>query len=311
MQGNASRERQYKRFSLFSREEYDGSDYFPAELFGEDAAPVHSVVLRPALADAVFPLLVVNRDIAVCRHIPVTLYLNGEYWRETYLCERYDTDYFKSHYGINDDNLIVIKEGQVEEGNGSDVAYYDEIFSYLDSHDMSDKGAYLGFCDLVDINNYIEYCCVNLYAANMDLRENRNMLLWRTRKPSEREGYKDGRWRWAVFDIDALDWVEPADYNGAKKKSQINPFRSKQIFDDYIFENDRIFSALKRNPDFCSQFMAKFMDMMDTDFSVENVGKVLSDLGEDADAYDSFFLERQKYMQEYLADEFGMEKQEK
>ena len=301
IQGGESRAYQYKRYSIYSREEYSGSDYFDVSFFEEDDIPVHSVALRPALADAVFPALTRHRDVIGTRHIPVKLFLNGEYWRETYLCEKYSAKFFMKHFGIPKDSLIALKNGELDIGEPGDEEAFKEIYDYIESHDMADDASYYGLDEIMDIQNYIEYSCINLYAANLDYDEVKNTYIWKT-KDYYGSGYSDGRWRWAIYDIDALDWEDPELWE-LDDKAKINTFKAKPPYLELSFDERPIFKALAKNRIFLGKFEETFADMINTDFSPENAGEALGRLGGDITAYDSFFIKRPDYMLQYLEEE--------
>nr|MCR5773809.1 chitobiase/beta-hexosaminidase C-terminal domain-containing protein [Lachnospiraceae bacterium] len=98
--GGSSRSDPIKRFSAYARPELGGSDYFSIDFF-EDNSDVHAIVLRPSSVNAVFPLLTSDRDVLGMRSFPVTVFLNGEYWYDTYLGEKYTAEYFNTYFDIS------------------------------------------------------------------------------------------------------------------------------------------------------------------------------------------------------------------
>ena len=306
VQGGSSRLYDIKRFSLYSRKEYEGSDYFETDFF-DDGSKVHSAVLRPSEVNAIFPLLVEDRDALGIRSVPVTIFLNGEYWYDTWLGEKYSSYYFNSHFGIAKDNLITVKSEELDEGNQRDYQLYNDLFDYIGMHDLSNENDYKEFCEMLDVQSYIDCSCINLYAVNLDGDDTTNSFIWRTREPEPDHEYADAKWRYALYDMDALDWINPEDYD-AVSPAGINAFTAQPPHEEILpYDQHVIFEALKQNPGFRKQFVLSFMDIMNSDFSEENVSRVLSGLGYDMSWYDSFFLERPGYMREHIAEEFGLE----
>ena len=306
VQGGSSRLYGIKRFSLYSRREYGGSDYFATDFF-DDGSKVHSAVLRPSEVNAIFPLLVEDRDALGIRSVPVTIFLNGEYWYETWLGEKYSAYYFNSHFGIGMDNLITVKSEELDEGNQRDYQSYQELFDYIEGHDLSNDSDYREFCGMLDMQSYIDCNCINLYAVNLDGDDITNSFVWRTREPEEGHKYADGKWRYSLYDMDALDWVNPDDY-GVETRAEINTFTAQPPHEEILPYNEHvIFEALMGNKDFRKQFVLSYMDIINTDFSEKKVSSVLSEFGFDMSWHDSFFVERPKYAVEHLAEEFALE----
>ena len=83
----------------------------------------------------------------------------------------------------------------------------------------------------------------------------------------------------------------------------------------------RIYTALKENPDFCRQFVLTFMDLANQNFNYERVKAEIEAYGYESDGYqggglgggtqpldyyDSFFRERAFWIIPYMAEEFGL-----
>ena len=303
VQGDSSRFYYLKRFSIYARQEYDGEDYFSTDFFG-DGSKVHSVVTRTGRANALFPKLTEGRSSLGIRSVPVTVFLNGEYWYDAWLGEKYSSYYFNSHFGIARDNIISVKNGELDEGDAEDYGSYMRMTEYIDSHDLSRKDAYDHLCDIMDIQSYIDYCCINLYAVNVDGDDKTNAYLWRTRQVEPGHEYADTKWRYALYDMDALDWIVPEEY-GVSSAAEVNTFTAVPPDGDMRpFEENELFAALKENPDFCKQFVNTFMDMIDSDFSKENARRVLQETGLELDYNDAFFIRRPEYMKTYIKEEF-------
>ena len=186
IQGGSTRWLPLKRFSLFARKSYAGSNTFDKEIF--EGKSTHSVTLRTGFENAFSMICVPDRDVAVQQSIPVTVYLNGEFWYDTYMQEKYNNTFFRQTYGIRDAEFY--KTGIT-----------DEIKDYLGSHNLAIQNHYEEFGQMVDIQSYIDYICTNVYLANTDYSEYGNVGIWRTTY-KENDSYGDGRWRWCLYDMD-------------------------------------------------------------------------------------------------------------
>ncbi len=303
--GGSKRDRALKPFSVYSRKSYSGSDSFSIDFFG-NGRPVHSIALRDGRSDAILQKLSSGRNVASQPHVEVSVFLNGEHWYDTFACEKYSPAYFYEHKGIAENNIIIVKEGKIDDGVPEDEALYGEIYGFLAEHDLADPDSYAQFCNIVDVQSYIEYLCANLYGLNIDQDEEINRQLYRARKPVS-EGDNDGRWRFSLYDMDVLDtMVDSEDYYEVEEAAQINPFTARITENSINFEEQTLFKALKRNEEFCARFIDTFNDMMDNDFSPENVEPVLTEFGAPLKLRD-FFAHRKEYMTQFLYEEFSTE----
>ena len=60
----------------------------------------HSMLLRDKVSDIICQELVEDRGVPILRGKPATLFLNGEYWYDRYIREKYSNQYFEDYYGI-------------------------------------------------------------------------------------------------------------------------------------------------------------------------------------------------------------------
>lgn len=304
IQGASARDFGHKRFSVYARKKYSGSSWFDTPIFGEQRS--HSFVLRSGFMNGYIQHLVQDRDVASAESREVVVYLNGALWYITIAQEKYSGKYFQERYGVDDDNVIIAKGGVVDSGQAEDQALYRAIYDFIQTHNLSDASAYEEFGQLVDIQSYIDYCCVNVYFGNLDFSEYKNYLCWRARKPGIGE-YEDGRWRWALYDLD----LENANYGVVVE--DINTFTMDTHYAGSAFNTRPLWVALKQNDDFCRQFVVSFMDMVNTDFTVERATEAMENWditmiwwGMYPDWMETYFPARTKSITGYLAEEFGL-----
>lgn len=195
IQGESARQISKKRFSVFARRAYGGSDYLDQELF--KGRKIHSFVLREGFANAVIPCLLTDRHIGVQSARPVTVFLNGEYWYTTYIQEKFSSHYLNEKYGVDRKNIFIIKNAYVDNGKNSDINYYTELLDYFEQSDFSAEEAYEEAGRIIDIQSYIDFFCANIYLGNMDMWEGHNYVLWRSYE-DRGTGYEDGRWIWQI-----------------------------------------------------------------------------------------------------------------
>ena len=303
--GSSTRSTALKRFSLYARKAYSGNNLFDAPVFGEKN--LHSFALRSGFPNALIPLLTEDRDIAVLQSFPAAVFLNGEFWGETFLSEKYHESYFAETYGVKENNVKYLKMGRFSRLSQADQDLYNSEFpDFLSGLDLSDPAAYEAFCRKVDIQSYIDFQCINLYVNNEDMCDTLNLLLWRVNEP-EGDGVKDGRWRWGLYDMD-LRWEEMARTQGVAHHYQINTFTTpnNHFATDNTYVEQPIFRALFKNPDFRKQFVLTFMDLVNTDFRPETVLEKMAAWGVTEGEYADFFAFRPEYIVPYMAEVFGL-----
>lgn len=314
--GSSSRNRAQKAFSLFAREQYSGSRVFSESIF--ENLQSERLAIRGGYANVICQMLVPDRSFGTQQVRRAAVFLNGEFWYHTNLLEKYDTRYFYQHYGVNPNNVVTVKEGELSEGKAGDELLLQELYDYLAENDLADREGYAGFAELVDLQSYMDYMCFNIYIDNMDFREDKNSFWWRSREVTTKP-YEDGKWRFLVYDLDAVEWGD-AHMWGLESQAEKNSFTLMPRYNaDQPIDQQPIFAALKKNPAFAKQFVLTFMDMVNTNFRYDHVQKVLSDYGpvgpyyhggnggtQSTEYYEEFFRTRASYIVPYMAEEFSL-----
>lgn len=303
IQGASSRNGKKKRMSIFAREEYSESQYLRGALF-EDGKEAHSIMIFPEKANVILQELIRDRNVATQSALESTLFLNGEFYYSGYLLEKYNKYYLQDHFGVNSENVMIVKGEEVSEGPELSEKFYGQMVNLAMEKDLSVQENYDSLCEQMDMQSFIDYMCANAYLCNMDMSEKKNYVIWRTIEDEGTE-YGDTKWRWMIYDVDCLVWTHPEAY-GVEQKFQIDSFSEVMEYTGYALNEHRIFSIAKANEGFCKQFVLTFMDMANTNFSIENVEKVFEKWNVTLDEYDGFFKERYKYIVLYMAEEFGL-----
>lgn len=207
--GGVSRGTLPKSLNLYSRTEYDGASTFNLELFDNQYNPKRITLsaggdqLITQFSDYVMTERVSGLNFATLSHVPYILFINGEYWGFYWLNEKYDEKYLEYYYGVDEDNVILLKNGDVEAGEEGDEKLFEELELYIQQLDMSKEENYQKVCEMIDMDSYIDYNAVMLYIARRDDWPFTNFAVWRTRDVKNDE-YSDGRWRWMLFDCNSL-----------------------------------------------------------------------------------------------------------
>lgn len=302
IQGNSTRNSGRKRLNIYTRKEYGGSPF--AEPIFENGHLSNSIVMHTSFIDALNQELMEDRNVPFQRNRMVSYYLNGEWWYDGYLREKYSKEYFADYYGIREDNLIIYKSGEVEEGFETDRVIYQELYDYVQGKDFSDDALYDELTQKIDVQNFIEYLSANIYTANMDVDDTKNVVMFRAREPETGE-YNDGKWRFALYDMDAVGWTSKRYYE-VEEEAAVDSFSQQPRYADMPYNQGTLYAALRQNEQFCKQFVLTFMDLLNTNFAVDSVSEKLQKHGEDITWLNSFFAHRPDYMKKYLAKEFEL-----
>jgi hypothetical protein len=161
--------------------------------------------------DALVHRLVAHTSQDIQAYRPVNVFINGEYWGIYNIRERIDEHYFENHYQISPDEQTIHKIT-------ANFDFYDQLpdaneflnlRDFIISHDMADQENYAKVLTQVDIENFIDNQIIYIYAANGDWFRN-NVLFWKKNVAeinTDALAGHDGRWRWAVIDLDYGFWA--------------------------------------------------------------------------------------------------------
>ncbi len=276
--GGASRQRSDKKsFRLYFRGDY-GPGWLEYPLIPEAGVErFDSFVLRAGYNDSWIHWDQQERDVAVYlsdqlgRNVHddmgsvsshgtyVNLYLNGEYWGLYNPCERYDGDFFEQYYGFPEWDII--SDDEVKEG---DKKSWNEMFSYLNNHDLSQPEVYEEFKTMVDIPQVTSYYILNVWVQNHDWPHH-NWYAARERTPY-------GKWKLFVWDI------EDSFGSGASRGSyRKNTFSNAQNNTSL----GRLLSGLLKNDEYKQYFVGEFEHYLADALSLEHLHQRLDQLADE------------------------------
>lgn len=288
VQGNYTRLSALKNLQLISRKSYSGNRLFDASFFHDYDRHALYVSAVPEKAHCLD--LAEGRNLGIQEYDTCELFINGEYWYTATLMEKYDEEYFEDHYGIDSDNILYIKDQKALLGE-SHSYLYEDMWNMMDDDSIDAAYKVEWLYENTDVQSFIDWLCFNVYLCNNDSSLRKNCVMWRSIETGDGP-YEDGKWRWMLFDIDhcALSGLQ----------------ESVNFSDFSIMRVNSFYRALKMYPRFCEQIIATALDMMNTNFSTENVRNVLDQWGCDLSYGDDFFIKRPEYMMQSLRNEFGI-----
>ena len=192
--GGYSRANAKKSLVCFFRSQYGASDLdYP--LFGDEGLDTYEAfVLRAGGQDTfaarmrdelVTSIASKFTGIAVQQYKPVVVYLNGKYYGLHYIREKISTHYVAGNFNCDAEDVTLCVQG------GDNSASWQSLMSYIKKHDLSKQEHYDYVCERVDIDNYIDYLCTQIWSSNSDLV---NVKYYKINP--------DGKWTWILYDTD-------------------------------------------------------------------------------------------------------------
>jgi len=251
---------------------------------------------------------------------PAVLFINGEFFGVYTLQEDYCDTYIENVYGIDKKNAVIIETGkEVGEGVDEDINLWNDLINFAKSNDLSTAENYAKINQMIDIQNYIDYNCTQIFIANQDWMNNdNNYRAWRARTTSDLP-YEDGKWRWMLYDTeystslysmnggtygeDTLKvamygsaggfggWGGGWDFGGgwggpAGPGQQPGQQQEQQPKDHTV-----LFYKLLKNEDFKQRFVLTMTDLMNKNLSQENM---ISELDRFTKMYEPVMTEQEK-----------------
>lgn len=200
MRGYASTIYPQKSFGVYFRNEYGAKNIEYPIFLDADTNKYKRLILRNSgqdflkthFRDAVLQEILKPMDLELQNFRPSIVFINGEYWGIHGIRQKYDEDYFRYNFDIDEDSIHILDwMGDAEEGNNTE---YLELLDYLENNDLSLSENYDYAKGKIDISNFIDFQIAEIYYANYDWPCN-NYKIW---KPFD----EDSKWRFLIYDLD-------------------------------------------------------------------------------------------------------------
>ena len=310
IQGGGSRGYIPRSFNLYARKKYDNASSFEISIGDSGFNPQRMTLFSGGdafitkLEDYLMSRFVSGRSFATMAFMPCVLFLNGEYWGNYWMTEKYDEEYIAYYYKVDRSDIVMIKNKKVAEGTGQDKALYTKLNKFISGSDMTSDENFSKACEMIDIDSFIDYYAVQAYIGRCNDWPKSNFAMWRTRS-SDGGKYSDGRWRWMLFD----------DNSGA--------FSAQYITDDSlqrISERNLMFSSLMKRPSLQRRFIQTLKELAVDCFNPERVKAFISDYkaamseplrkeyarfyGSDNTVYEDSFLPKVNDIENFLLDRY-------
>ncbi|MGN0580325.1 MAG: CotH kinase family protein [Ruminococcus sp.] len=268
IKGASTRNGAQKSFNLYARSDYGASKIeFPLiddnyALDGTLIEKYDSVCLRSVsdevrLRDGFSNKLIADRENITTQNMQqCAVFLNGEYWGLYEMTEKLSDYFIESNYGIPKEDVAMIKNGELEEGEQTE---FDNFMQFVDTYsnkDLSDPVNYQAVCDYIDIDSMIEHYAAGLYLGTYDW-PNYNYGVWRnTGTEIAGNPYSDGKWRFISFDFDYTMGATYESFGGVEGYA----YDSFQHMDKKSGVPTSLFIQLLKNQDFRTKFVNVYCD---------------------------------------------------
>lgn len=193
------------------------------------------------------------------------VYYNSKYFGIHDLRERSNEYYFETHYGINHNNINLLKASNtVSAGSAKD---YIALMEWLKVHNLDNDSNYAYISSKIDINNYINYMQIEMFANNRDWPGN-NQKKWNCIS-------SETPWKWFLYDLDV------SYYNDGKSFSD-------NIFEYATSENSTnwanapthtfLFRSLLKNEKFKAAFINRMTTLLHTNLEEKNFSSLIDQM---------------------------------
>ena len=290
--GGASRNSCQKSFRLTARDEYGQKNIKYPLIPGNEKSDGNgevvkykSFVLRNGgndydyakIRDPLLQQLVNDRRMETTQFTPAVVFIDGEYWGSYMLNEDYNDNYIQNNYdGIDNENVVIMKNGDIEEGTDEDKLLFDMMYNYIIKNDMSDAEKYARACEMLDMGSFMDYIAFNLFIGNNDgFFHSNNWQMWRVRNADGLSDMSDGKWRMIAHDTDSSTGI----YNDgtAFTQNHISEAISKGKSSNYPA---KLFTSLLENDGFKTDFIRTMSDIRNVNFEPDRVTEQIDALSE-------------------------------
>ena len=206
-------------------------------------------------------LLLEDYTEAVLQMKPCIVFVDGEYWGLYMLQENFDKQYVKENYKTGENRLAIVENEIARELFEKEV--YSELYKKVVNNDLSIDENYKEVQQKLDIQNYIDYVCINMYLANADF--NVSGKWWRSWEKSEAP-YCDAKWRVTLSRLD--NTMHNGSY-GKKTTYSIDSFLMSSVYEDAFLQ------SLLMNEEFCKQLSNTMARLVNEVFTTDKVDVAL------------------------------------
>ncbi len=192
----------------------------------------------------------------VTRSQPLLLFINGRPWGIYNMRERINERWLSENYGTPAADISDTPNNrgmQSEEQLAVDTVHWENLMAFVLENDLSDPANYVYLQTQMDVENFVDYYILQMYAANTDWPHH-NVQQFRPRT-------QGGRWEWTVWDNDfAFDRVDRQMVDHVLNVE--HPLGERMVI---------LLNKLLANPEFRNLFITRTADLLNTTLDTPNV----------------------------------------
>jgi hypothetical protein len=200
-------------------------------------------------------------DLDYQAYQPAVMYLNGEYQGIYHIREKLNEDYLEGNRSVNPGYLDVL-EDNMEVKNG-DKNKYQSLISFVQHNDLSDQLNYDRVISEIDVNEFLNYMILKIYAGYIQWQVNNKY--WRSRD-------NEGLWRWMAFDLEHAFAGNGGDSISGNTLHAVLHSESLPEWPLALFRN------LMKNSGFYNEFIQRSAVLLSTTFHSDRVTGIVDSL---------------------------------
>ena len=294
IKGASTRSAAGKSFNIYARDKY-GKETINSPLFSDNydinnklinkykSFSLRSVYDDERIRDEFVSKLIFGREYhSISDTQKCIVFINGEYWGLYILMEKFSQNYIENHYNIPKNDVILSKEGEIEDDEDSNTKELKEYYNFMEKYskkDLSNKNIFNEINKYIDIYSFIEYFVIGIYIGTWDW-PNHNDGIWKNKGIRYKNNpYSDGRWRYLSFDFDFTMGKTYMDYGGLEGYEYDNYKHMERDEEKVGFPKD-LFVPLLKNEEFKNEFSLMLCDYANEVMKYEKIKDIVNDYKE-------------------------------
>lgn len=208
-----------------------------------------------------------NLDMDFRRWRPILLFINGTYRGLYDMRERVDGDYFEYYYGKDRKKVDHLSYwGGLNVRLGSDTGWVN-LYNYIMTNNMAVQANYNHVKQFLNVNSFSQYFIINSYLVNHDWL-NWNTMWWRGRGNNN-----PVKWRYALWDMDAICGLNNPNYTGlATTGPNADPCEPADLFNNNAnIKHTDMLKRLLQNPEFEQTYKDNWIMMFNGPLNCPNL----------------------------------------
>ena len=265
MHGDTSLQLDKKSMSVRFRSAY-GAEELSYDLFGGGVTEFSGLLVRGG-SDFYSSIIRDELGAELCqsftdhviaqRYRYCVLFVNGTYYGIYALKEKADEATYAAVNGVSKDSVEACDVPLY-----SNSAAYIDLLDYVFTHDMSDSACYAHFCEVMDIDNLIDWVIIEGYTGNNDLYSGNLRYV--------RSSEDDGKWRILLYDLDSIFYSNTTVFT--------------ELFGQQAAEGKQIgqlLAELTKNAEFCDALLTRAGEVMNNVLTPDYVVSVIDRLADE------------------------------